>query len=140
MTQSWIDDSNFGVGKYTWVVPNPMRLLVRMYCWQIQGQATLVNNALALQRMSVTKTPSSIMGNATGTLAGYSGTVSFRYSTPSAPGVKSAIDLSLRLPSVNVGSVMRAIGPSASNLFPGFILSTQLPTLTFAITSGVVDD
>lgn len=70
-----------------------------------------------------------VQGSATGSLGPYSGTTSWSFRLPTAQQAKSALSLRLAIPTVQLGTLLDAIGPTVGDLLPSFVLLPDLPLL-----------
>ncbi|KAG2486897.1 hypothetical protein HYH03_014397 [Edaphochlamys debaryana] len=110
----------------------------------VEGHASFIFNAITMDALSISLSMADgtrLRGSATGALAGYSGTLGFSFSLPSGtPAVSPPPEFSLSVSEIDVGKALRAVGPSATDLLPSFLLDLTLPSFTMASYSVQGED
>ncbi|KAG2486902.1 hypothetical protein HYH03_014402 [Edaphochlamys debaryana] len=116
----------------------------RTFTFTVEGHASFIVNAITMDALSISLSMADgtrLRGSATGALAGYSGTLGFSFSLPSGtPAVSPPPEFSLSVSEMDVGKALRAVGPSATDLLPSFLLDLTLPSFTMASYSVQGED
>ncbi|KAG2486896.1 hypothetical protein HYH03_014396 [Edaphochlamys debaryana] len=116
----------------------------RTFTFTVEGHASFIFNAITMDALSISLSMADgtrLRGSATGALAGYSGTLGFSFSLPSGtPAVSPPPEFSLSVSEIDVGKALRAVGPSATDLLPSFLLDLTLPSFTMASYSVQGED
>ncbi|GLC59443.1 hypothetical protein PLESTB_001487800 [Pleodorina starrii] len=117
----------------------------KVFSIQITGLATVFSGSVVLQTvyLTVNSQNGTLQGSATGMLDQYNSSTSFTYqlADPNTPGSSGAFqEVSVVVPTVNMGRALRTIGPSTTKMLPNILLDRDIPSIKLSSSSGSSDN
>ncbi|GLC66457.1 hypothetical protein PLESTF_000429600 [Pleodorina starrii] len=104
------------------------------FSFELTGDLTLLNGVISVKSLNLTvgRNASFVQASCSGLLAGSPASVSFNTTLPrgnAAYGVNRTTSLSVTVPDVNVGTLLRAAWPAVAEQLPSIVLDVTFPDL-----------